>query len=153
MAAAILKISQLEPIVAQQQPEFPGQGLRAGQVGKKGPGAGAGSLCSTHKGYSGRLTLSVNVPGPISASQNHFEGFHSKDYTFNLWESLRGKDNGKLAIIWNHPTTHLPPVQWSRRVRDFRGISAVARAPASGSEAACPRVRRNGSGASRVARK
>ena len=65
MAAAILKISQLEPIVAQQQPEFPGPGLPAGQVGKKGPGAGARSLFFTHEGCSGRLTLSVNVPGGV----------------------------------------------------------------------------------------
>jgi hypothetical protein len=47
MAAAILKISQLEPIIAQQQPEFPGPGLPAGQVGKKARGLGRG-LFSSH---------------------------------------------------------------------------------------------------------
>jgi hypothetical protein len=26
---------------------------------------------------------------------------------------------GKLTIIWNHPKTPLPPVQWSRRIRDY----------------------------------
>ena len=41
------EIFQLEPIVAQQQPEFHSPGLRAGQIGKKGPGA-AGFLFLTH---------------------------------------------------------------------------------------------------------
>jgi hypothetical protein len=44
MAATIMKTFQLEPIVAQQQPDFLGPGLRAGQVSEKGPRAGAGSL-------------------------------------------------------------------------------------------------------------
>jgi hypothetical protein len=62
MAAAILEIFQLEPIVAQQQPHFSGPGLRTGQVGKKGPETGAGSLFLTHGRYSCLLTLGVNVP-------------------------------------------------------------------------------------------
>jgi len=41
MAATVLKILQLEPIVTQQQPDFFGPRLRAGQVGEKGPRAGA----------------------------------------------------------------------------------------------------------------
>lgn len=65
MAAAILQIFQFQPIVPQQQPEFPSPGLRAGQIGKKGPGAGAGFLFLTHGRCSCRLTLGVNVPGGV----------------------------------------------------------------------------------------
>jgi hypothetical protein len=48
MAAAVVKIFQLDPIVAQHQPDFPGPGLRAAQVGEKIPGARRGSLFFTH---------------------------------------------------------------------------------------------------------
>jgi hypothetical protein len=66
MAAAILKIYHLEPIVAQQQPHFPGPRLRTAQVGKKSPGTGTGSFFLTHGHCSRRLKLGVNVPGGVS---------------------------------------------------------------------------------------
>jgi hypothetical protein len=65
MAAAILKIYYLEPIVAQQQPHFPGPRLRAGQVGKKGPGIEAKFVFLAHGRYSCHLALGVNVPGGV----------------------------------------------------------------------------------------
>jgi hypothetical protein len=37
----------------------------------------------------------------ISSSKNHFGGFRYANHTFNLLESLRRKDSGKLASI--HP--------------------------------------------------
>jgi hypothetical protein len=33
----------------------------------------------------------------ISAPKNHFEGFRYANHTFNLLESLRRKDSGKLS--------------------------------------------------------
>ncbi len=33
---------------------------------------------------------------PISAPKDHFEGSHYAEHIFNLWESLRRKDNGRI---------------------------------------------------------
>jgi hypothetical protein len=65
MAAAILQIFQFQPIVPQQQPEFPSPGLWAGQIGKKGSGAGAGFLFLTHGRCFLRLSLGLYVPGGV----------------------------------------------------------------------------------------
>jgi hypothetical protein len=65
MAAAILQIFQFQPIVPQQQPEFPSPGLWAGQIGKKGSGAGTGAFIFTHGCCSGHLPLGVDIPGGV----------------------------------------------------------------------------------------
>jgi hypothetical protein len=59
MAATISPILQLKPVVAQQQPDFFGTGLRALQIAKKSPGAG--SLFLTHGLSSCRLAPSLNI--------------------------------------------------------------------------------------------
>jgi len=40
----------------------------------------------------------------ISAPKNHFEGFRYENHTFNLLESLRRKDNGKVSgrVFFQH---------------------------------------------------
>jgi hypothetical protein len=48
VAAAVLKISQFEPVVARQETNLFRPGLRAPQVGEKGPGAGAGFFILSH---------------------------------------------------------------------------------------------------------
>jgi len=65
MAAASLKNFQLYQIISQKQQEFPSPGLRAGQIGKKGPGAGAGFLFLTHGRCFLRLSLGLYVPGGV----------------------------------------------------------------------------------------
>jgi hypothetical protein len=61
MAAAISESFKLYPIVAQQQLEFYGPGLRAGQVGEKCARAGPGVFLSTHGFCSTPLVLVVSV--------------------------------------------------------------------------------------------
>ncbi len=48
VAAAIPEMSELEPVVPEEQPDFGGPGLRTGQIGEKGPGAGTGFLMLAH---------------------------------------------------------------------------------------------------------
>jgi hypothetical protein len=64
MAAAVLQIFQLQPIVPQQQLEFFGLGLPAGQIGEKGSGAGMGSFIFTHFCIA-HLPLGVDIPGGV----------------------------------------------------------------------------------------
>jgi hypothetical protein len=65
MATAVLQIFQLQPIIPEQQPQFPGPGLLAGPIGKKGCGTGPSPLFFTHDLCSGRLALGVNVSGGV----------------------------------------------------------------------------------------
>jgi hypothetical protein len=66
MAAAVLQIFQLQPIVPQQELEFCGPGLRAGQIGEKGSGAGTGgAFIFTHGCCTCRLPLGVDIPGGV----------------------------------------------------------------------------------------
>jgi hypothetical protein len=46
-----------------------------------------------------RLLAEVSSYCYISPPKNHFEGFRYANHTFNLLESLRRKDNGKLYVI------------------------------------------------------
>jgi hypothetical protein len=43
-----------------------------------------------------RLSIAISY---ISASKDHFEGFRYADHIFNLFESLRINDNGKLSKL------------------------------------------------------
>jgi len=61
MAAAILEIFQLEPIIAQEEPNFFRPRLLSSQVGEKSPGAGSVFFFLAHCRSSGRLALSVNL--------------------------------------------------------------------------------------------
>ena len=63
MAAAVLQIFQLQPIVPQQQLEFLGPGPRAGQIAYKGPGAGMGFAFLKHGRGSLLLALSHKISG------------------------------------------------------------------------------------------
>ena len=65
MAAAVLQIFQLQPIIPQQQLEFFGPGLRAGQIGEKGPGAGTDAFIFTHRCCPCCLPLGVDIPGGV----------------------------------------------------------------------------------------
>ena len=76
MPATILQIFQFKPIVPQQQTEFPGPWLRAGQISKKGPGTGANFFFLTHGRCSRRLWLGLYVPGvvrdDVQLTDNHY---------------------------------------------------------------------------------
>jgi len=63
VAAAILEILQLYPVIPHQKPELPVPRGRALEVGEKGPGAGAVPAFLTHNLYSCRLALGLNVTG------------------------------------------------------------------------------------------
>ena len=65
VAAAILEILQLYPVIPHQKPELPVPRGRALEVGEKGPGAGAVPAFLTHNLYSCRLALGLNVPGGV----------------------------------------------------------------------------------------
>jgi hypothetical protein len=62
VAAAVLEILKLYPVIAHQKPELPVPRGRALEVGEKGPGAGAVPAFLTHNLYSCRLALGLNVP-------------------------------------------------------------------------------------------
>jgi hypothetical protein len=65
VAAAILEILQLYPVIPHQKPELPVPRGRALEVGEKGPGARAIPAFLTHNLYSCRLALGLNVPGGV----------------------------------------------------------------------------------------
>jgi hypothetical protein len=65
VAAAVLEILKLYPVIAHQKPELPVPRGRALEVGEKGPGAGAVPAFLTHNLYSCRLALGLNVPGGV----------------------------------------------------------------------------------------
>ena len=59
VAAAVLEILQLYPVIPHQKPELPVPRGRALEVGEKGPGAGAVPAFLTHNLYSCRLALGL----------------------------------------------------------------------------------------------
>jgi hypothetical protein len=63
VAAAVLEAFQLYPVILHEQANFLGPGLRAVQIGEKGPGTGAGLALLTHAHTSFRLPLGLNIPG------------------------------------------------------------------------------------------
>jgi hypothetical protein len=63
VAAAVLEAFQLYPVILHEQANFLGPGLRAVQIGEKGPGTGAGLAFLTHAHDSFRLSLGLNIPG------------------------------------------------------------------------------------------
>jgi hypothetical protein len=63
VAAAILEAFQLYPGILHEQANFLGPGLRAVQIGEKGPGTGAVLAFLTHTPNSFRLPLGLNIPG------------------------------------------------------------------------------------------
>ena len=63
VAAAVLEILKLYPVIPHQKPELPVPRGRALKVGKKGPGAGAVPAFLTHNLCSCRLALGLNIPG------------------------------------------------------------------------------------------
>jgi len=65
VAAAILEILQLYPVIPHQKPELPVPRGGALEVGEKGPGAGAVPAFLTHNLYSCRLALGLNIPGGV----------------------------------------------------------------------------------------
>jgi len=65
VAAAILEILKLYPVIPHQKPELPVTRGRALKVGEKGPGAGAVPAFLTHNPCSCRLALGLNVPGGV----------------------------------------------------------------------------------------
>ena len=65
VAAAILEILKLYPVIPHQKPELPVKRGRALKVGEKGPGARAVPAFLTHNPCSCRLALGLNVPGGV----------------------------------------------------------------------------------------
>jgi hypothetical protein len=61
VAAAVLKVFQLYPVIFHEQQNLLRPGLKTFKISEKGPGAGPGFLFLTHNRCSCRLALGLNV--------------------------------------------------------------------------------------------
>jgi hypothetical protein len=99
VAAAILEAFQLYPVILHEQANFLGPGLRAVQIGEKGPGTGAGLAFLTHDHDSFRLSLGLNIPG---VTGDHAQ-FHAVVQlflggVFDAFEGVQGTPPSQLSI-------------------------------------------------------
>jgi hypothetical protein len=100
VAAAVLEAFQLYPVILHEQANFLGPGLRAVQIGEKGPGTGTGLAFLTHAHDSFRLPLGFNNPG---VTGDHAQ-FHAVVQlflggVFGAFEGARGHRHSSSVLI------------------------------------------------------
>jgi hypothetical protein len=101
VAAAILEAFQLYPVILHEEANFLGPGLRAVQIGEKGPGTGAVLAFLTHDYDSFRL-----LPGPkiTGVTADHVQ-FHAVSQIFlsgvlGAFEGVRGTQPDQFNISY-----------------------------------------------------